>query len=109
VCDGPAMVQNINFEDIRVENQVEFKNLELIVTDGTLYGTDPPGHIRGVYLKNIQWENKAKPFIISGYSPDNMVEDIIFDKCSAGGQIITGPENTDIRTNRFVKNLKFNP
>ena len=90
VCDGPAMVQNIFFEDIRVEDQVEFKNLEFIVTDGTLYGTDPPGHIKGVYLKNIQWENKVRPFIINGYSPDNMVEDIVFDNCSAGGKTITG-------------------
>lgn len=109
VCDGPAMVQNIFFEDIRVENQVEFKNLEFIVTDGTLYGTDPPGHIKGVYLKNVQWENKTKPFIINGYSPDNMVEDIIFDNCRAGDKILTNISDADIRTNRFVMNIKFNP
>ena len=108
VCDGPAMVQNIFFEDIRVEEQVEFKNLEFIVTDGTLYGTDPPGHIKGVYLKNIKWENNVRPFIINGYSPDNMIEDIVFEKCSAGGKSITGIGDADIRTNRFVKNIRFN-
>jgi hypothetical protein len=107
VCDGPAMVQNIYYEDIRVEDQVEFKNLEFIVTDGTLYGTDPPGHIKGVYLKNIKWENNDRPFIINGYSPDNMIEDIVFDKCSAGGKIITGIGDADIRINRFVKEIKF--
>jgi hypothetical protein len=79
------------------------------VTDGTLYGTDPPGHIKGVHLKNIQWENKAKPFIINGYSPDNTVEDITFEKCSAGGKILTGVSDADIRTNRFVSNIKFIP
>ncbi len=109
VCDGPAIVRNIFFEDIRVEEQVEFKNLEFIVTDGTLYGTDPPGHIKGVRMKNVQWENNTKPFIITGYSPDNMVEDIVFDKCSAGGKIITGMSDADIRTNSFVKDIKFNP
>ena len=109
VCDGPAMVQNIFFEDIRVENQVEFKNLEFIVTDGTLYGTDPPGHIKGVYMKNVHWANKSKPFILSGYSPDNMIEDIVFDKCTAGGKPITTISDADIRTNRFVKNVRFNP
>ena len=108
VCDGPAIVQNIFFEDIRVEEQVEFKNLEFIVTDGTLYGTDPPGHIKGVYLKNIKWENSVRPFIINGYSPDNMIEDIVFEKCSAGGKIIKGIGDADIRTNRFVKDLRFN-
>lgn len=109
VCDGPAIVQNIFFEDIRVENQVEFKNLEFIVTDGTLYGTDPPGHIKGVRMKNVQWENKVRPFIITGYSPDNMVEDIVFDKCLVGGKILSTINDADIRTNRFVRNIKFNP
>jgi hypothetical protein len=109
VCDGPATVQNIHFEDIRVENQVEFKNLELIVTDGTMYGTDPPGHIKGVYLKNVTWENKVRPFILTGYSPDNMVEDITFYKCSVGGKILTGLTDADIRINRFVRDIKFIP
>jgi len=107
VCDGPARVQNIYFEDIRIEENVEFKNLEFIVTDGTLYGTDPPGHIKGVYMKNISWENGAKPFILNGYSPDNLVEDIVFENCSAGGKLIKSAEDVDIRTNRFVRGLIF--
>jgi polygalacturonase len=37
VCDGPAEAQNIRFEDVRVEKQIEFKNLELIVTHGTSF------------------------------------------------------------------------
>jgi hypothetical protein len=108
VCDGPATVQNIFFEDIRVEENVEFKNLEFIVTDGTLYGTDPPGHIKGVFLKNIRWENPVKPFIINGYSPDNLVEDIIFDNCVAGGKILSSITDADFRINRFTGNIKFN-
>jgi hypothetical protein len=109
VCDGPAMIHNIYFEDIRVEDQVEFKNLELIVTDGSLYGTDPPGHIKGVVMKNIQWENNTKPFIIRGYSPYNLVEDIIFENCRAGGKLLTGMTDADIRINSFARNIKFKP
>ena len=107
VCDGPAWVQNIRYEDIRIEEHVEFKNLELIVTNGTLYGNDPPGHIKGVYLKNIKWENESKPFILSGYSSDNLVEDITFDHCQAGDKVLTGQADTTFRINSFVKNLKF--
>lgn len=107
VCDGPAWVQNIHFEDIRVEEQVEFKNLEFIVTDGTLYGIDPPGHIKGVYLKNIQWENSGKPFILSGYSSKNMVEDVVFDQCRAGGKLLRGITDADFRINSFTKNIVF--
>jgi polygalacturonase len=107
VCDGPAWVQNIHFEDIRVEEQVEFKNLEFIVTDGTLYGIDPPGHIKGVYLKNIQWDNHDKPFIISGFSSTNIIEDIIFDHCKAGGKVLKEFNDADFRTNSFTRNIKF--
>jgi hypothetical protein len=107
VCDGPAWVQNIHFEDIRIEEQVEFKNLEFIVTDGTLYGSDPPGHIKGVYLRNIRWEKPGKPFIISGYSANNTVEDITLDHCYAGGKILTGISDADFRLNSFTKNITF--
>jgi len=107
VCDGPARVQNIRYEDIRVEEQVEFKNLEFIVTPGTYYGEDPPGHIKGVYLKNVSWENSEKPFIITGFSPDNMVEEVTFDHCSVGGKILTGTSDADFRINEFTAGIKF--
>lgn len=109
VCDGPAWVQNIHYEDIRVEEQVEFKNLELIVTNGTIYGEDPPGHIKGIYLKNISWENTGKPFILSGFSSDNLVEDITFDHCKVGEKILSSISDADFRINQFVRNIIFKP
>ena len=108
VCDGPAMVRNIHYEDIRVEEQVEFKNLEFIVTDGTLYGIDPPGHIKGVYLRNISWENPSRPFIISGFSKENMAEDIFFDNCTTGGKPLNSVADADFRINSFAEKIKFN-
>jgi len=107
VCDGPALVRNIRFEDIRVEEQVEFKNLEIVVTNGTIYGNDPPGHIKGVYLKNISWENSDKPFIVRGFSAGNLVEDITFDHCSAGGKVLTDTTDAVFHTNEFARNIKF--
>ena len=107
VCDGPAIVRNIRFEDIRVEEEVEFKNLEIVVTNGTIYGNDPPGHIKGVYLKNISWENTGKPFIISGFSSDNLVEDITFDHCSVGGKMLTDTTDAVFRTNTFARDIRF--
>ncbi len=109
VSDGPAWVQNIRYEDIRVENNIEFKNLELIITNGEMYGKDLPGHINGVYMKNIQWENTAKPFIINGFSSDNLVEDITFDHCSVGGKFLTGTDNAIFKVNEFTRNIKFIP
>jgi polygalacturonase len=107
VCDGPALVQNVRYEDIRIEEQVEFKNLEMIVTDGTLYGNDPPGHIKNIYMKNIEWENNGKPFLFSGFSSDNRVEDIIFDNCRVGGKVLTDTTDADFRINQFAGNIIF--
>jgi len=109
VCDGPAWVQNIHYEDIRIEENVEFKNLELIVTNGTIYGIDPPGHIKGVYMKNISWENGGKPFILNGFSTDNFVEDITFENCKAGGKLLTGIPDAQFKINGYVRNIKFLP
>lgn len=107
VCDGPARVQNIRYEDIRVEEHVEFKSLEMIVTDGKLYGIDPPGHLSGVYLKNVQWENATKPFILTGFSDDNAIEDIIFDNCTLGGKKINALGDAGFKINAFVRGVKF--
>jgi len=72
-----------------------------------LYGDDLPGHIKGVYMKNVQWENKGKPFIISGFSAGNLVEDITFDHCSVGGKILTGTGDADFKINEFTRNIQF--
>jgi hypothetical protein len=105
VCDGPSDVKNIRFEDIRVEDEIEYKNLELIVTEGRRYGTDGPGHITGVYLKNIHWANKDKPFVIAGV-PNHFVEDVTFDNCYLAGKPITGFKDADFQT-EFSKDIKF--
>ena len=109
VCDGPARIQNINYENVRIEEVVEFKNLELIITNGTIYGDDLPGHISGIHLKNIRWENKDKPFILKGFSSDNIVENITFEHCMVGDKILKSITDADFRLNEFVKNISFIP
>lgn len=107
VCDGPALVQNIRYENIRVEENVELKNLEFIITDGKLYGEDLPGRIKGVYLKDIQWDKAEKPLIISGFSEQNLVEDITFDNCRVGNKVLTSVSDDEFEINEFVKNIIF--
>jgi hypothetical protein len=105
VCDGPSLVQNIRFEDIRVENKMEYKNLELIVTEGRRYGTAGPGNIKNVYLKNIRWQNVNKPFVIAGV-PDNWVEGVVFDHCYLGEKQLTSVKDGDFQT-EFAKDVRF--
>jgi hypothetical protein len=108
VCDNNGDVRNIRFEDIRVEENIEIKNLELIVTEGQRYGkNNTPGHIQGVYLKNIHWENGDKPFVIAGIPTGNhIVEDVTFENCYMAGKLLTGMKDADFQV-EFVKDIKF--
>ena len=83
ICDGPAVIHDVLFEDIRVD-EVEHKLFELHITDGTKYGDDAPGHIRNIRLRNIDWGHEA-PIVIRGFSEENRVEDVVFENCTAGG------------------------
>ena len=107
VCDGPAVVANVRFEDVRVEEDVEFKNLELICTPGTYYGKGPAGHIRGIHLKGVHWANARKPFILAGFGPDNVVEDVTFEHCTVGGKPLRLPADARFKINKFVRNIRF--
>lgn len=107
VCDGPSWVQNVRFEDLRIEENVEYKNLEIIVTNGKLYGDESPGRISGIYLKNIHWENSGKIFNLIGHSPENTIEDITFDNCYVGGKKLNNEGDGYFIRNGFVNGVKF--
>jgi len=115
VCDDHGDVGNVRFEDIRVEANIEIKNLELIVTEAQRYGqSNPrPGHVQGVYLKNVQWENANKPFVIAGLPAmrnynNNIVEDVTFDHCRVAGKLLTNPSDADFQI-EFARDIKFIP
>ena len=105
VCDGPSKVSDIYFEDIRVAADIEFNNLELIITDGTLYGKGGIGVIDGVYMKDIYWENANKPFIIKGYE-SQFIDNVSFQNCYVGGKLITKPEDVEFKM-EFAKGITF--
>jgi hypothetical protein len=107
VCDGPSVVQNIRFENIRVESKIEYKNLEIIATEGRRYGTAGAGYIKGVYLKNVHWANPDKPFVIAGV-PSHMVEDVTFDHCYLGDKLLSGTDDADFQL-EFARDIKFLP
>ena len=65
ICDGPAFITHVLYENIRVEKS-EIKLFELNITDGTKYGVGPPGHIKDITLKNISWAHEG-PIVLKGF------------------------------------------
>ncbi|MCW1735473.1 glycosyl hydrolase family 28 protein [Anaerorudis cellulosivorans] len=103
ICDGPAIISHILFDHIRVE-KAEIKLFELHITDGTLYGEDPPGHIRDVVVKNVEWLHEG-PIVIWGLDEDHRVENVIFKNCTVAGQPLGKMQEKLFKVNEFTENI----
>ena len=108
VCDGASDVRNICFENIRVESDIEYKNLEIILTEAQRYGNGEMGSIKGVLLKDISWENPNRPFLIIGHPKGGSVEDVTFVNCYVAGKLLTGPQDADFKM-EFTRGVRFVP
>jgi polygalacturonase len=103
ICDGPAVISNIVFEKIRVE-QSEIKLFELNITDGTLYGEDPPGHIRDVTIRNVDWFHEG-PIVLKGFDENHRVQNILFENCTVAGKPLKKLQNKIFQVNNYVDNV----
>lgn len=105
ICDGPAVIRDILFEDIRVEAAVQ-KLFELQVTDGTKYDDNPPGHIQGVVLKNISWAAR-RPIMLKGHDGDHQVRDVSFQGCTIDGVPLKAAWPDVFQINPYVSGVEF--
>ncbi len=103
ICDGPAVISHILFDNIRVEKS-EIKLFELHITDGTLYGDDLPGHIRDVTVKNVEWFHEG-PIVIWGLDENHRVKNVIFKDCTVAGQSLKELQEKLFRVNKFTENI----
>lgn len=106
ICDGPALIHDVYYDNIRVESDV-LKLFELHITDGTKYGINPPGNIRNIYLNNIEWSSE-RPIILKGFDSNHTVENIYFNQCRINGQLVTEARESVFQIGSFVKNVRFN-
>jgi hypothetical protein len=105
ICDGPATIRNILYEDIRVEEDV-FKLFELHITDGTKYGINPPGHIKDIHLKDIHWTS-LRPIILYGFDESHRIQNVKFENCTIEGELLDNPRSDIFNINEFVDNVTF--
>lgn len=108
ICDGAGPMEDIRFENIRVEDKVYDRNFDIIVTDGTHYVTGTtPGSISGVVIKNVHWEKNTLPMHILGYNADHKVCDVLFDGCTVAGIPLTDASVGKITINEFTEGIRF--
>ncbi len=103
VCDGPSVISNILFENIRVE-QADEKLFELIITEGKRYGDDLPGHIKNIILRDIHWFHEG-PVSLEGFSSNNKIEDVVFENCYVANQPLEKIAERIIQKGPFVEKV----
>ena len=103
ICDGPAVIQDILYDNVRVERS-EIKLFELNVTDGTKYGVDPPGHIKNIKLKNISWAHEG-PIVLKGFDANHRVQNVTFENCTVAGKPLSSIRNKVMQIENFVDNV----
>ena len=109
-CDGPARVKDIVFDNIRLEDGVQTKAFEIIITEGTKYGRSKKGeigHVKGITMKNCHWEREDRPFVIKGYDAEHLVEDVRFENCTVAGKPLTRKEDALFQVSPHTRNIEF--
>jgi len=103
ICDGPAVISNIVYDNIHVEKS-EIKLFELNITDGTKYGDDPPGHIKNIKLKNISWAHEG-PIILKGFDENHRVQTVTFENCKVAGKPLRDIKSKVMQIGSFVEDV----
>jgi polygalacturonase len=93
-----ATVKNVRFENIRIEESVQFASLWI---NSAIWTTDTArGHIEDVVFKNITVNNKGyqlhKDFEFLGYDADHAIKNVLIDNVVINGRKVT---QEDIKIN----------
>jgi hypothetical protein len=77
----------------------------LNVTDGTKYGTGPPGHIMNIKLKNISWAHEG-PIVLQGFDEKHKVQNVTFENCNVAGKPLHDIKNKVMQIGKFVDGVE---
>jgi len=103
ICDGPSVIKNILYDNIRVEKS-EVKLFELQITDGKKYGNGPPGHIKNIKLNNISWNHEG-PIVLKGFDENHRIQRVTFENCTIAAKPLSDLQTKLIQTGSFVNNV----
>ena len=99
-----ALVKNVRFENIRIEESVRFASLWI---NTAVWTSDAVrGNIEDVVFKNITVNNSGYPLQreieFLGFDPDHAIKNVLIENVVINGRKVT---RDDIATNNFVYNV----
>ena len=101
------LVQNVSFENVRVENIQEGQLFNLRVLYNEKYSAAPGRGIRNILFKNISYTGSFEnPSIIQGYDEERTIDGVTFENLAINGKRIKSFEEGNIRVGNFTKNIE---
>lgn len=99
-----ALVKNVRFENIRVEETKRF--VSLWINKAVWTRDEERGRIQNVVFKNIKAKGEAPIVELLGFDQEHLVEDVLFENVSFNNKTL---QMKNIQTNAFVKRLSVIP
>lgn len=102
------LVQNVRYEDVRIDNFEEGQLLNLRVYENPKYTTGAGRNIENILFKNISYIGSgANLSIIEGFSDERRIKNVTFQNLRINGNLILDAESAGIKTGKFVDGVKF--
>lgn len=102
ICDH-ALVQNVLFEDIRIDHEVKYATFVYIIKDRWTKTKDA-GNIRNVTFRNIQVRVPA-PSYIGGYDAEHCVKGIHYENYMHNGKVAKTLEEAMIQVQEYAEDI----
>jgi polygalacturonase len=100
------LIQDVSFENVRIENIQEGQLFNLRVLFNEKYSTGPGRKIRDITFKNIFYNGTGEnASIIEGFSPANNIENIVFENIVIRGKKIQSFEEGNIKIGKYTHNI----
>lgn len=107
-CGDKNRIQNVLFEDIRVEEIEEGRLINLQIMFNDNYNRAPGGHIRNITFRNISYNGDTRqlyPSWIKGYNAEHQISNIHFSNITINGERLT--DLNSFVVNEFVKEVEI--
>ncbi|MFF3332751.1 LamG-like jellyroll fold domain-containing protein [Streptomyces sp. NPDC002888] len=105
--DG-AVVSDVSFTDIRIDDNAPGKIVDVLTYKNPGYGLGPGRGVNNVYFKNVSYTgSNANANQIYGNSASRLTQDVTFENLRVNGSVITSASAGNFSVGSYTNNVNF--
>lgn len=103
------LVQDVRFEDIRVDRIEEGKLFSFQIVFTPKYNTSPGRGIENILLRNVHYSGRgaASASLLKGFDAQRRVHNIVLENVTVAGEKLKGPKLNILDIGKFVDGVIF--